>query len=244
MIPEAAQKLVVLANWTPRPFMYAPSLVGKYVRVDPLDVDRDAPLLWDALGGNNDGAINERLKWYGLPEFNHEKDLFQLLQQIEEPPGSCVNVFRMLDEKSNSNEIEDAMVAGMACYIATRAEHGTTEVGYVAHGLAMSQTPAATEAHYLLAKHAFDTMGYRRYEWKCNSQNLPSGASALRYGFSFEGCFRQHLVTAQGWNRDTNWYSMIDSEWPQRKAAMEAWLCPSNFDDSGKQKQRLQMFQT
>lgn len=243
MIPEAVQKIAVVANWAPRPLMYSPSVVGKYVRVDPLDVQRDTPLLWSALGGNDDLAINERLKWYGLPAFSTEKDLSQLLQQIEEQPGCCVNIFRMLDVKSESNAIEDATVTGMACYIRTRAEHGSTEVGYVAHGLTMAQTPAATEAHYLLATHAFDTMGYRRYEWKLNSQNAPSAVTALRYGFTYEGCFRQDQVTAQGTNRDTSWYSMLDCEWPSRKAAMESWLHSSNFDDSGKQNERLQEFQ-
>ena len=246
MIPEVVQKLVPVVDWTPRPLMYAPSLIGQYVRIDPLDVTRDAPLLWDALGGKGDDStgINERLKWFGMPDLKEEKDLFDLLQQIEEPPGCCVNVFRMLDHDTNSNLLEDSTVTGMACYIGTRPEHGSTEVGFVSHGLAMAQTPAATEAHYLLAKHAFETMGYRRYEWKCNSQNLPSGASALRYGFSYEGCFRQHVVTANGHNRDTNWYSMIDAEWPRRKAAMEAWLSPENFDENGKQKRGLKEFHT
>jgi hypothetical protein len=135
MIPEAVQKLVRVADWwTPRPLMYVPSLVGQYVRIDPSDVSRDKPLLWDALGGTDNLAINERLKWYGIEDLNEEKDLFQLLQQIEEPPGCCVNVFRMLGD-SNSKSLEDSTVTGMACYIATRPEHGSTEVGYVAHGL-------------------------------------------------------------------------------------------------------------
>lgn len=226
----------LVKNWTPRLPMAAVSLVGQFVRTDPLDFSKDVPLLWNALGGN-DGTINERLQWYGLADMLTEDDLAQTLKTIElQGPGtaSCVNIFRLVP----SNQ-----VVGMSSYINTRADHGTTEVGYVAHGPAMMRTPAATEAHYLLAQHAFDTMGYRRYEWKCNSHNEPSKKAALRYGFSYEGCFRQHSVTAKGMNRDTSWFSMLDSEWLSRKKAMEAWLQPSNFDESGNQKQRLENFQ-
>jgi RimJ/RimL family protein N-acetyltransferase len=216
------------------------------VRTDPLNISKDVPLLWDALGGN-DGSINERLRWYGLSDLNTPDDMARLLQAIQEPTGCCVNIFRLVDASGGtraSNDDRDNPVVGMASYIGTSPEHGTTEVGYVAHGAEMEQTPAATEAHYLLAKHAFEVMGYRRYEWKCDSNNAPSNKAALRYGFSFEGCFRQHRVTAKGNNRDTHWYSMLDSEWPSRKQAMEAWLLPSNFaQPSGTQKQRLQDFQ-
>jgi RimJ/RimL family protein N-acetyltransferase len=259
----------LVKNWSPRLPMTAPSLIGRYVRTDPLDISRgDVPLLWDALGGNDDddcSSINERLKWFGLPDFHSPHDLTRLLETIQQPTlGCCVNVFRLVvddataalalannSKSSNSStDNNNNPVVGMASYIATNPEHGTTEVGYVAHGAAMEQTAAATEAHYLLAKHVFEGMGYRRYEWKCNSSNERSCKAALRYGFAFEGCFRQHRVTAKGHNRDTNWYSMLDSEWPSHKQAMEAWLQPSNFEhqqqqpNSGKQKQRLQDFQT
>lgn len=220
-----------VANWTPRLPMTAPSLVGQYVCTDPLDLTKDVPLLWDALGGN-DGSINQRLQWYGLADFDEPTDLENSLTEIEQPEGCCVNIFRV-----------DGKVAGMASFIATAKDHGSTEIGYVAHGAAMARTPAATEAHYLLAQHVFETMKYRRYEWKCDSSNKPSCNAAVRYGFSWEGCFRQHRVTAKGNNRDTNWYSMIDAEWESRKQAMENWLDPSNFDIGGNQKRRLQDFQ-
>lgn len=222
-----------VTNWTPRASMSSPTLVGRFVRIDPLNLDEDIPMLWDALGGN-EGTIIEHLKWYGLPELMSQEDLSKLLQSWQEPPGWCVNIFRLV----STNQ-----VVGMASYMSTRSEHGSTEVGLVGHGRAMLRTPAATEAHYLLARHAFETMGYRRYEWKCDSLNGPSNRSAQRYGFTFEGCFRQHIVTARGNNRDTNWYSMIDSEWPQRKAAFEAWLDPSNFGPVGDQKKKLKDFQ-
>ena len=212
--------------------MVAPSLTGEYVRIDPLNVKEDVPLLWDALGGN-DGTINERLKWYGMEDFESQQDLSKLLQSIEEPEGCCVNILRL----ASTNQI-----AGMASYIATVADHGVTEIGYVAHGPAMERSPASTEAHYLLAKHCFETMEYRRYEWKCDSNNIPSGNAALRYGFTFEGKFRQHRVTARNTNRDTHYYSMIDSEWPHRKHVFELWLSSSNFDANGQQKKKLQFF--
>jgi RimJ/RimL family protein N-acetyltransferase len=248
MIQESAHQPLspIVQGWNPplRP-MYSPTLIGKHVRVDPLDMDRDVPLLYDALGGN-DGSMNERLRWFGMPSFDNEENLRKLLQEIEEPTGCCVNIFRLLGDGVRSEgsdhdpaTVSNAPVAGMACYIGTSMEHGTTEVGYVVHGAAMARSPSSTEAHYLLARHAFDTMKYRRYEWKCDSNNCPSSSAALRYGFTYEGRFRQHRVTAAGRNRDTNWYSIIDVEWPHRKRAFEAWLDPNNFDEDGRQKRRL-----
>ena len=101
----------------------------------------------------------------------------------------------------------------------------------------MQRTPLGTEAQYLLARYAFETLGYRRYEWKCNALNAPSRRAALRYGFVFEGVLRQH--DRQGRNRDTAYYSMLDGEWPARKAAFERWLAPDNFDAAGKQRVSL-----
>jgi RimJ/RimL family protein N-acetyltransferase len=102
----------------------------------------------------------------------------------------------------------------------------------------LQRTPAATEAMFLMAQYVFETLGYRRYEWKCNALNLPSRRAAERFGFIFEGVFRQHMVI-KGRNRDTAWYSMLDSEWPARRAAFEAWLAPENFDAEGRQRRRL-----
>ncbi len=99
--------------------------------------------------------------------------------------------------------------------------------------------PAATEAFFLFARHAFDDLGYRRYEWKCNDRNGPSKRAAERFGFSFEGVFRQHMIV-KGENRDTAWFSMLDTEWPALRAAFEAWLDPSNFDEAGRQRRRLE----
>jgi RimJ/RimL family protein N-acetyltransferase len=112
------------------------------------------------------------------------------------------------------------------------------EVGHIVYSPALQRTPLGTEAQYLLARYAFETLGYRRYEWKCDAHNAPSRRAALRYGFVFEGILRRHMI-AKGRTRDTAYFSMLDSEWPARKAAFEKWLTPENFDASGKQRTSL-----
>jgi RimJ/RimL family protein N-acetyltransferase len=119
--------------------------------------------------------------------------------------------------------------------------HGVIEVGNIMLSPALQRTTAATEAMYLMARHVFEDLGYRRYEWKCNALNEPSRRAALRYGFSFEGIFRQHMVIKDR-NRDTAWFSMLDHEWPARKRAFEAWLDPANFDAEGRQRASLESF--
>ena len=115
-----------------------------------------------------------------------------------------------------------------------RPEMRVIEVGHVLYSPALQRTKLGTEAQYLLAKYAFEALGYRRYEWKCNALNAASRRAALRYGFTYEGTFRQHLI-AKGRNRDNAWFSMLDSEWPTRKANFERWLAPENFNADGKQ---------
>ncbi|MEO1237537.1 MAG: GNAT family protein, partial [Planctomycetota bacterium] len=156
-------------------------------------------------------------------------DWGRFLADQQSPDGPQTNVFRD----------PDGRVVGMASFMSTIADHGVTEVGYVAHGPAMMRSPAATEAHYLLARHAFAMMGYRRYEWKCNADNLPSRRAALRLGFVYEGTFRHHRV-ARDLNRDTAYFSMTDRDWPACRGAFEAWLSPHNFDDTGRQRVRLE----
>ena len=118
------------------------------------------------------------------------------------------------------------------------AANRVIEIGNVLYTPAMQRTIGATEAQYLFAAYVFDTLGYRRYEWKCNDLNAPSKRAAQRLGFTFEGVFRQHLIV-KGRNRDTAWFSMLDSEWPLRRAAFERWLAPDNFDAAGRQRVSL-----
>ena len=158
------------------------------------------------------------------------------------PDGLCA----WLDANQNGGWITNVIrsrrtgdVVGMATYMRPDPANGVVEVGSVAHGAAMARSPISTDAHYLLARHVFEDLGYRRYEWKCHNLNEPSQVTARRLGFTFEGIFRQHIV-AKGMNRDTAWFSMIDSEWPLLGKAFEAWLDESNFDADGRQKRRLE----
>ena len=127
---------------------------------------------------------------------------------------------------------------GYASYMRMDPANGVIEVGNILMAPLLQKTTAATEAMYLMARHVFEDLGYRRYEWKCNANNAPSRRAALRYGFMFEGVFRHHMIVKER-NRDTAWFSMLDSEWPARKAAFEAWLDPANFDPEGQQRHSL-----
>jgi RimJ/RimL family protein N-acetyltransferase len=129
-------------------------------------------------------------------------------------------------------------VMGVATLMEIRPAMRVIEVGHIVYSPALQRTPLGTEAQYLLARYAFETLGYRRYEWKCDAHNAPSRRAALRYGFVFEGILRRHMI-AKGRTRDTAYFSMLDSEWPARKAAFEKWLAPENFDASGKQRTSL-----
>src|SRR5258707_9384482 len=115
------------------------------------------------------------------------------------------------------------------------------EVGNIVYGPPLQRTPLATEVQYLLARHVFEALGYRRYEWKCNALNAPSRRAAARLGFSYEGLFRSHMIV-KGRSRDTAWFSMLDAEWQARKAAFERWLAPENFDADGRQRESLSAF--
>jgi RimJ/RimL family protein N-acetyltransferase len=117
-------------------------------------------------------------------------------------------------------------------------QHRVIEVGHVLYSPSLQRTPLGTEAQYLLARYVFETLGYRRYEWKCDALNAASRRAALRYGFVYEGTFRQNMI-AKGRNRDVTWFSMLDSEWPSRKRNFERWLDPQNFDAQGVQRVSL-----
>jgi RimJ/RimL family protein N-acetyltransferase len=135
-------------------------------------------------------------------------------------------------------ERRSAKAVGWASYMRIEPAHRVIEVGNVMFSPALRRTTGATEAIYLMARNAFEALGYRRFEWKCNALNAASRRAALRFGFSFEGIFRQHMIV-KGRTRDTAWFSMIDSEWPKRKEAFETWLRPTNFDGEGRQKTSL-----
>jgi RimJ/RimL family protein N-acetyltransferase len=127
---------------------------------------------------------------------------------------------------------------GYLTLLEIRPQLRVIEVGHVLYSPTLQRTPLGTETQYLLARYVFETLGYRRYEWKCNALNAASRRAAIRYGFAYEGTFRQHLIS-KGRNRDNAWFSMLDGEWPDRKLNFERWLAPENFDNEGRQKLSL-----
>jgi RimJ/RimL family protein N-acetyltransferase len=204
------------------------TLKGRFITLEPYDREKHLQELWDALGGAD--QINELIRYF--PN-DHYADAEEFNAWLE---GARANLsFVTLVARENAT----GKVVGMASYMRPDPKNGVVEVGSVAHGLAMKRSPMSTELHYLMAKHVFDDLDYRRYEWKCHNENEPSKVTAIRYGFTFEGVFRQHVIS-RGANRDTAWFSMIDSEWPVIKAAFEAWLSPDNFDADGKQLRKLE----
>jgi len=185
-----------------------------------LNAELHAADLWSGVYGHD-----ELWKWLADGPYTSEAELQRALE--EKQAGANALFLAILTEANGCAE-------GYASYMRIEPAHGVVEVGNILMAPSLQRTTAATEAMYLMARHVFEDLGYRRYEWKCNALNEPSRRAALRYGFTFEGIFRQHMVI-KGQNRDTAWYSMLDHEWPARKAAFEAWLNPANFDRDGQQ---------
>jgi len=144
--------------------------------------------------------------------------------------------FAIVDQGGRATGI----AGGRQTFMRITPEHGVIEIGNILWGPAIARTRVATEALYLAAKHVFEDLGYRRFEWKCNNLNEPSKKAAARFGFTFEGVFRQHMW-AKGANRDTAWFAMLDRDWPRIRTAYERWLEPQNFDAAGRQRARLQV---
>lgn len=199
---------------------------GLVVTVEPLS----AVVHGDQLYAASHGADRERL-WRYLPErpFPSRESFLDYLAARERSEDPLF--FAIVENRSRR-------AVGMAAFLRFNLADRSVEVGHILYSAALQRTRGATEAMYLMARNAFEEMGNRRYEWKCDALNQPSRQAALRLGFRFEGVFRQHRIV-KGRNRDTAWYSMLDSEWPERRAAFELWLRESNFDSNGKQKQSL-----
>ncbi|WP_180539815.1 GNAT family N-acetyltransferase [Nevskia soli] len=202
------------------------TLTGRTVRVVPLNPE----LHGDALFEGSSGPANDRLWDYLFEGPFTDRAAYQehLIQKaaLDDPL-----FFAIID-----NQTQRAV--GRASYLRIEPAHRVIEVGNILYTPQLQRTAGATEAMYLMARYVFEDLGYRRYEWKCNALNEPSRRAALRLGFTFEGIFRQHMIV-KGRNRDTAWYSMLDSEWPQRKQAFDRWLDPANFDAHGHQKSSL-----
>jgi RimJ/RimL family protein N-acetyltransferase len=202
------------------------TLSGRIVTLAPLDVNAHAEALCEDVCGPD----KERL-WLYLSEgpFADRASFYASLR--EKSVSSDPLFFAIVDNASHRP-------VGYAALLRIDPDHRSIEVGGILFTPRFQRTAGATEAMYLLARHIFEDLGYRRYEWKCDSLNTRSRCAALRLGFTFEGIFRQHRIV-KGRNRDTAWFSMLDSEWPTRKASLERWLAPSNFDAAGQQKESL-----
>jgi RimJ/RimL family protein N-acetyltransferase len=192
-------------------------------------------------------AVNPAEHEEALYEGTHGVEKEQLWLYLSDGPFADRVSFRAyLEKRAKSDDplslaiIHNATgkAVGHASYMRITPDHRVIEVGNIFYTPMLTRSAGGTEAMYLMAKHAFEDLGYRRYEWKCNALNEPSRRAALRLGFSFEGIFRQHMIQ-KGHSRDTAWYSMLDCEWSLRKIAFEKWLSPENFDAAGRQRSRL-----
>jgi RimJ/RimL family protein N-acetyltransferase len=215
-----------LPDWQPRPHPQREMLEGRLCRLEPLNEKHADALFaayqlaedtraWTWLLREPDGDVESYRAWV------------QSIVELQDPIH-----FAVIDKQSGKP-------VGTLALMRIDSKNGVIEVGHVHFSPLLSRTAMATEAQWLLMRHAFDTLGYRRYEWKCNSHNEPSRRAALRMGFQYEGCFRQALVI-KGHNRDTHWFSIIDQEWPEVDKAMQKWLAADNFDTDGKQRTSLE----
>ena len=213
-------------GWQPRALPPRTAMVGAYCRVEPVDVERDAKALFEAYHDAPDGRDWTYLFVGPFTDFESYREYLTKAATTSDPLHHTII------------DLATAKPVGTAALMRIDPAHGVIEVGHIIYSPRMQRTRAATEAMYLMMRRAFDELGYRRYEWKCDDNNLRSRAAALRYGFSFEGVFRQAIVY-KGRSRDTAWYSIIDREWPAIRGGFEQWLAPSNFDAAGNQIARL-----
>lgn len=202
------------------------TLPGRVATLAPLDPQAHGSALYEGI----QGEAGERVWQYLFEGPFADRAAFDVhLKRIAASEDPLF--FAILDNASGR-------AVGYASYMRIEPVHRVIEVGSILYTPSLQQTTLATEAMYLMARHVFEDLGYRRYEWKCNALNAPSRRAALRFGFTFEGIFRQHMIV-KGRNRDTAWFSMLDSEWPARKANFERWLDASNFSADGRQKVAL-----
>lgn len=213
-------------DWTPARRPSPTELRGQHVLLRPVK-EGDAEALYPlAHAPTGDPTI-----WTYLPYGPYENagQMAEFLKSAEESRDPLWFTFVRLPDEAQ---------LGMAALQRIVPDHGVIEIGQLWHGPALKRTTAATELIYLFAHHAFDDLGYRRLEWKCDALNAASRRAAERYGFRFEGIFRQHMVV-KGRNRDTAWFAITDDEWPAIRAGFEAWLAPGNFDEDGRQRRPL-----
>ena len=215
-----------VANWKAANSPVRQEMTGRYCSVVPLDVNLHAQDLFSVFSEDEEGQNWTYLRAQAPANFEEFRQWLQ---------GMCCDndplFFTVVDNR-------DGMAVGMASLLRIDPDNGVIEVGHIHFSERLKKTPQASEAMYLLMRAVF-AWGYRRYEWKCDSLNQPSRRAAARFGFSFEGVFRQAVVY-KARNRDTAWFSILDSEWPRQQRAFELWLAKDNFDDNAKQLLSLQ----
>jgi len=215
-----------LPGWTPRPRPPRTPLDGRFCRLEPLNAERHAVQLFEANAHDREGRNWTYLPYGPFDEFEPYRAWVEKVTAADDP------LFHAIIDRNTGK------ATGVASLMRIDPDNGVIEVGHINYSPLLQRTPAATEAMFLLMRRVFDELGYRRYEWKCDSLNAPSRAAAVRLGFTPEGLFRQATVYKER-NRDTAWYSILDGEWPALKRAYEVWLAPDNFDAGGRQHRQL-----
>ena len=218
-----------LQDWTPRPRPDGVVLEGSWCRLERLDPHRHGDSLFAASIAPD---AEERFRHLFEPPPRHRGDFDAWIKRAA--AGEDPLFYAVIDRATGRAEGRQALMR-------ITPEHGVIEIGSILWGPRIARTRIATEALYLFASHIFDALAYRRLEWKCDRLNEPSRRAALRFGFSFEGIFRSHMVV-KGRNRDTAWYAITDTEWPRLEAGMRQWLAAGNFDADGRQKRPLRDF--
>ena len=219
----------LVEDWQPRLAPDDRLLFGADVVVEPLDVARHAPALWQAFSPDREGRLWD---YMGYGPFANEIEMAMTYEKVA--AGNDPKFYAFIAKASCRAE-------GVASFMRIAPEHGVIEIGHICLAPALQHTRAATEALFLMMRHALDELGYRRLEWKCDALNQPSRRAAERLGFTFEGVFRHHMVV-KGRNRDTAWFAIIAEDWPPLRQAFNRWLAAGNFDAEGRQRKPLAAF--
>jgi RimJ/RimL family protein N-acetyltransferase len=215
-----------VAGWTARPRPPRTAMTGRYARVEPLDPARHAADIHNANLADREARMWTYLAYGPFASLEVYTAWMRATCLGDDP------LFHAIVDQASGRAL------GVASYLRIEPAVGVIEVGHIAMSPALQKSRVATEASYLMMARAFDELGYRRYEWKCDALNAPSMRAARRLGFVYEGTFRQATIY-KGRNRDTAWFSIIDQDWPRQKAAFERWLAPANFDEAGRQRMPL-----
>jgi RimJ/RimL family protein N-acetyltransferase len=220
-----------LLNWSGRAPPARHAFNGKYVQLEPLVSSIHGEGLFEASSVSD---ATDRFRWLPDKAPQTRPEFQPWLEKAAESVDPLY--FAIIDKVTGK-------VAGRQSLMAIDVANGSIEIGHIYWGPLISRRPAATEAFFLLADYAFSDLGYRRFQWRCNNWNEPSKRAAQRFGFKLEGVFRQHMVI-KGENRDTAWFSILDSEWPLLREAFKLWLAPNNFDTDGQQVRRFEQIRS